>query len=278
MDKNARNIKPRDFKILFALSGNQCAFPDCEQLMIAEDKKTIVGIICHIEAVSPNGARFNKSMTVDERRHRDNLILLCGKHHSIIDNRENINDYPVALLKKMKKKHELKMSELMSKNNLIDKYPSVLGEVIMQLGSMSLFDENNDDIQTAPSPEEKITYNNIVDYRFIIEEYRVYQGRLNKIYQEIEKQGSLKKASIQMSIKSIYLKEKAKYRDFKEIQNNADRIIDSVKDQLLERFLDQIKSESYDANENISIEAVNNSILIVVVDAFMNCQILEEPL
>ena len=90
-------------KRLCTLSGNQCAAPGCTKSLIARDGKTIVSKICHIEAANENGPRFNPGMEDDERRHFDNLILLCDECHRMIDNQENEKKYPVVLLKEWKK-------------------------------------------------------------------------------------------------------------------------------------------------------------------------------
>ncbi|HEY6803760.1 MAG TPA: hypothetical protein VI306_09295 [Pyrinomonadaceae bacterium] len=42
-------------KKLFALSGNQCAFPECEAPIVDAASGIIVGEICHIKARSPKG-------------------------------------------------------------------------------------------------------------------------------------------------------------------------------------------------------------------------------
>ncbi|MGB7520230.1 MAG: hypothetical protein WA896_11420, partial [Spirulinaceae cyanobacterium] len=49
---------PRTVKRLFALSGNQCAFPSCDA-KIADKQGNILGQICHIEAANQGGERYN---------------------------------------------------------------------------------------------------------------------------------------------------------------------------------------------------------------------------
>ena len=92
--KQTRMPGPRDYlesdiKRLFAFSGNKCSKPGCSRPVIAEDGITVVGKICHIEAASEKGPRYNEDMSDDDRRSYDNLILLCDEHHSIIDNKRN---------------------------------------------------------------------------------------------------------------------------------------------------------------------------------------------
>lgn len=87
---------------LFALSGNLCAFPGCVHLLIDADGE-FIGQVAHIEAAEPGGERFNPTMTNEQRRHPDNLVLLCYEHH-IKTNDEKV--WTVEKLKKIKADHE----------------------------------------------------------------------------------------------------------------------------------------------------------------------------
>ncbi len=89
-------------KKLFALSGNRCAFPQCE-FPIVDSKGNILGQICHIEAAEKNGPRYNPKQTDEERRSFDNLLLLCANHHIVTN---DVDEYTVSVLKKMKEDHE----------------------------------------------------------------------------------------------------------------------------------------------------------------------------
>ncbi|MDF0379024.1 HNH endonuclease signature motif containing protein [Methylophilus sp. YYY-1] len=92
-------------KRLFALSGNQCAFPECNSQLV-ESTDTITGEICHIKATSPGGARFDKTQSDIERHAASNLVLLCGRHHKIIDSEPE--KYTVEFLVRLKRNHEQK--------------------------------------------------------------------------------------------------------------------------------------------------------------------------
>lgn len=94
-------------KRLFALSGNRCAYPGCKQRLF-DEKGNYFKNICHIQAESKNGPRYNKKLTVDERRSFQNLIILCTKHHGFVDNNSS---FTAAKLKKMKKAHEAKFEK-----------------------------------------------------------------------------------------------------------------------------------------------------------------------
>ena len=63
-----------------------------------------MGEIAHIEAAMPDGARFRKTMTNDDRRAFDNLLLMCGTHHTVIDN--DMATWTVKRLTELKAQHE----------------------------------------------------------------------------------------------------------------------------------------------------------------------------
>ncbi|WNV20009.1 hypothetical protein [Bacillus sp. SI2] len=96
---------------LYLKSGNRCAFPDCQH-SILNDKGLLVGEICHIEAAMPGGERFNPNQTNEERRAASNLVLLCHEHHIETN---DVKKYTVKRLKKMKRDHEKKYSDVADK-------------------------------------------------------------------------------------------------------------------------------------------------------------------
>jgi tetratricopeptide (TPR) repeat protein len=89
-------------KKLFALSGNQCAFPDCEQPIINSDGD-LIGQVCHIAAAEVLGQRYDANQDDEQRRSFENLILMCANHHKETD---NTNLYTVEKLLQIKKNHE----------------------------------------------------------------------------------------------------------------------------------------------------------------------------
>ncbi len=93
----------KTLKRLLTVSRNRCAFPDCG-LPLAEDSGTFTGQVAHIRAVSEGGPRFDPQQTDEERHSFDNLILLCGRHHTIVDS--EIERYTAEVLVQMKRTHE----------------------------------------------------------------------------------------------------------------------------------------------------------------------------
>lgn len=106
---------PSTVKKLFALSGNVCASPECNNLLINDN--VVMGEICHIEAAEQDGPRFNKKSNDDYRKSFENLILFCPNCHTRVDSDER--KYTVALLRSWKEEHESNFTK--SRYNISDK-------------------------------------------------------------------------------------------------------------------------------------------------------------
>jgi hypothetical protein len=96
-------ISEQVLRLLYAHSGNKCAFPECH-LPIFEDNGVLTGECCHIKARSVCGPRYDPNQTDEERNGVENLILLCSRHHKIIDTK--VSEYPVEALQRIKANHE----------------------------------------------------------------------------------------------------------------------------------------------------------------------------
>jgi hypothetical protein len=88
-------------------SGGMCAFPKCGKHLTYEAKvgdDTYVGEAAHIRGEKPTAARYDATMTDEERDNVRNLIYMCTDHHTIIDKVEE--DWPFATLQALKEAHE----------------------------------------------------------------------------------------------------------------------------------------------------------------------------
>ncbi len=97
------SAKISTIKRLFAVSGNECAYTGC-LLPLVESSGTVTGEIAHIKAASKQGPRFDGNQTEEERHSFSNLILLCSRHHIIIDS--EIDEHTVEVLQRLKDNHE----------------------------------------------------------------------------------------------------------------------------------------------------------------------------
>ena len=102
-----RKISEKVLRLLYAHSGNQCAYPGC-CTPIFEDDGLLTADCCHIKAISVGGPRYDAAQTDEERNGVDNLMLLCSRHHKIVDSDEVT--YTVEELQKYKQEHEARFS------------------------------------------------------------------------------------------------------------------------------------------------------------------------
>ncbi len=100
---------PSTLRKIHVLSGNQCARPGCSTVLV-NSNGTFVASVCHIYAAEENGPRPNNSLTPEQKRSPDNLILLCKICHELVDAEEE--KYPPELLKKWKRGREKIFSEI----------------------------------------------------------------------------------------------------------------------------------------------------------------------
>ena len=104
-----RSYLQKDLKLLWGFSAGRCSYPNCKIKLVLSsstehDKAAIIGNIAHIYAHAEGGPRFNPDISEKDRNSYDNLILLCGTHHDMIDKQPN--KHPTSILLKYKKQHE----------------------------------------------------------------------------------------------------------------------------------------------------------------------------
>ncbi len=95
-------ITETTIKRLFAKSQNVCAMPRCKAALVIGD--TVLAEICHIRARRKGGARFDPSLTAEEKDSFGNLIILCPTCHTLVDKARVT--YTVPLLEEIKEMHE----------------------------------------------------------------------------------------------------------------------------------------------------------------------------
>jgi hypothetical protein len=107
---------PYPTKLLLAFrSGDRCAFPACGKRLTvdgAQSNPVVTGEAAHIAGEKYRAARYDASMTDEQRDHYNNLIFLCGDHHTQVDKREA--EFPVQHLHSFKVAHEKKVHEAMT--------------------------------------------------------------------------------------------------------------------------------------------------------------------
>lgn len=99
-------------KLLLAFrSGDRCAFVGCYRQLTVDapigGDPVVLGEAAHIAGEQPKAARFDASMTDEQRNHYDNLIYLCGDHHTQIDKQED--HFSIDALNRLKEEHVAKV-------------------------------------------------------------------------------------------------------------------------------------------------------------------------
>jgi len=199
-------------KRLFAVSSNRCAFPACTNPLV-EESGTITGEIAHIRAASPNGPRHDPAQTNEERHSFANLILLCGRHHAIID--AETEEYPILRLERMKHEHEARGTiEIgpfhgMVAQRLLEKYESAVifnngGNVAykspgaIQAKTINLKTTKKPVRFTPPGDAVGATATTASYVEYLIHKYQEFQK------QDIEKEGNRKYMIIYQAILREY--------------------------------------------------------------------------
>jgi hypothetical protein len=96
-------------RILAERVAYQCSFPGCPITIVGpqignQNKSTKLGKAAHITAASPNGPRYNPSLSSSERKSIENGIWMCNQHADLIDN--DWKEYTIETLKLWKAKAE----------------------------------------------------------------------------------------------------------------------------------------------------------------------------
>jgi hypothetical protein len=97
---------------LFALSGNQCAFPGCTNTVTHQvahgEQPVTLAQRAHIVGVGRQGPRSHAVPLMDNVDAVENLTLFCGKCHLIVDRNPRV--YSVEVLAKYKADHEARVA------------------------------------------------------------------------------------------------------------------------------------------------------------------------
>ncbi|MFB9415603.1 hypothetical protein [Dactylosporangium matsuzakiense] len=100
------SIPERVRRALYGLSRGQCYAPECDEPVVVLDggEPVFVGEVAHIVAAVASGPRGG--VDVPDRDAFENLLILCGRHHKIIDDVRTRDRYPVEVLREWKAKRE----------------------------------------------------------------------------------------------------------------------------------------------------------------------------
>ncbi len=107
MSGKRKPIKEKTANQLWARAAGRCEFEGCNCILdadpVTQDAEN-AGQIAHIVSVKDNWARGNQ-LPEELRDKIDNLMLLCYRHHRLVDEERPL-DFTVEQLNAMKRKHE----------------------------------------------------------------------------------------------------------------------------------------------------------------------------
>jgi hypothetical protein len=181
----------------------------------------------------------------------------------IIDNNAILAKIILLKTDEIKPIYKYIKDELGSDTEVI-KRESNLASIIGILSKVNLSVAAQQPIKYAFSIDEKIDYNLLHKRVELIEDYSVNQPHLDEKYQEFDKQGANKSLSVLRTVRSIYQKETRENSD-------ANVVFDNV--------IDSIKTVVQDSANYVEIpsEELDLCVKIIVVDAFMRCEIFKAP-
>ena len=112
------------------------------------------------------------------------------------------------------------------------KNPSILAEVVNAISEIDLDEEALfGNIKEVPLIQDKINHNNIQAYKYLINDYQLYQKTLENIYKTLEQERPGKKNKLLRIISDYYKIEKGALtndNDMDAIRDNADEIIEKI--------------------------------------------------
>lgn len=107
-------IPERTKFILWGKAAGRCQYKGCsKQLYLDSLTKAEFNsaYIAHIIGDKPGGPRGHKKLSDKLKKDISNLMLMCDTHHRLID-KEQVDEHPVGVLRKMKREHEERMIRL----------------------------------------------------------------------------------------------------------------------------------------------------------------------
>lgn len=98
---------------IWVRSAGRCQFCNCPLLgdLMSGNEDGKFGFVAHIVADAPDGPRGDPVRSPHGVNEVSNVMLLCSKHHKLIDVDE-VDNYPEARLLEMKAAHEKRISDL----------------------------------------------------------------------------------------------------------------------------------------------------------------------
>ena len=122
--------------------------------------------------------------------------------------------------------------------------------------------------------EEKIKYNNLNGYQYLIDEYAEYGSAVDQMYDAFDRDNPGTKNKIFRFIRAIYLRKKSQLGS-NSTKEEIMQVIRMNSDKIFEETIEEIKNLLI--KTSLELEQVEFGAQIIVSHAFINCKILERP-
>lgn len=106
--KRSRNVRGLFKLALWVMAGGRCQLQGCNKYILKHHLTGDVGNfadIAHVVAFNEDGPRGDSEDRPDDINALENLMLLCGGCHRLVDKTRPV-DFPVSLLREYKSRHE----------------------------------------------------------------------------------------------------------------------------------------------------------------------------
>lgn len=180
----------------------------------------------------------------------------------IYDTASILNDIISLNVVKQKQVYKFIKEELGNEIDVV-KLDSNLASIINILSKEDWDNTGNPSQVNIFEIDRKITHNNLVNSKLIIDDYSMHYGRVDKIYTEFDALGLNKSNSVLGNIRKEYIKAKGILND------------DNLFFEVIQKVQEKIQSS---ANYiQTPIDELELCVNILVVDAFIRCKIFENP-
>lgn len=161
MKRARKEMSATDQRRLWVYAHGLCSNPKCRRRLIIEptdqDLATATGYAAHMVAHSFGGPRGEGEVLVEDRETYENMILLCGDCHRIIDGQPNT--YTVEMLQRWKEEHESWVAECIQRGMTAIEFKD-LEEVTNLFANHSTVEST---LTVAPDIAVKITKNKLTE-------------------------------------------------------------------------------------------------------------------
>lgn len=139
-------IPQSTIKILWAKSAGRCEFEGCGECLYLDSLTNMKGNfanVAHIVSWTQTGPRGRNNYEGDQTSEEANLMLMCNKHHHLIDV-EKVGEYSEERLKQMKKAFEedtqMKIGIPSNRKTIVVTYTAKIGENLPVIGEDDVTD------------------------------------------------------------------------------------------------------------------------------------------